>query len=108
MSYHFNVYILTTTSKKVLYTGFTNDLPQRLTEHYLNRGQSKTFAGRYYCYHLLHFENYQYVNDALTREKEIKGWSREKKLKLIKTFNPQLLFLNKEIMKWPPDYLYHR
>ncbi len=108
MAYSYHVYILTNTSKKVLYTGFTNDLPQRLTEHYLNRGKYKTFAGRYYSYHLLFYEHYKYVNDALAREKEIKGWRREKKIDLIKSFNPKFLFLNNEVMEWPPNYLYHR
>lgn len=108
MAYSFHVYILTNTSKNVLYTGFTNDLEQRLTEHYLNKGNHKTFAGRYYCYHLLFYEHYQYVNDALAREKEIKGWRRDKKLELIKSFNPEFLFLNKEVMEWPPKNLYHR
>ncbi len=108
MAYSFHIYIVTNSTKNVFYTGFTNDLAQRLTEHYINKGNFKTFAGRYYCYHLLHYENYQYVNDAIAREKEIKGWRREKKIALIRSINPDLQFLNKDIMDWPPKYLYHR
>lgn len=40
-------YITTNPAKKVLYTGMTNDLAQRMVEHYLNRGHTKTFAGRF-------------------------------------------------------------
>lgn len=74
----------------------------------MNKGKAKTFAGRYYCYNLVYYEVHQYVNDALAREKEIKGWTRVKKLNLIKSENPKQLFLNKEIMDWPPEQLIHR
>ena len=106
--YSFFVYITTNPSKSVLYTGFTNDLSQRLVEHYMNRGSIKSFAGKYYCYNLLYYECEQYVYDAMDREKEIKGWTRIKKLSLIKSENPKLSFLNKEIMEWPPKDPVHR
>ncbi|MFZ1808514.1 MAG: GIY-YIG nuclease family protein [Cyclobacteriaceae bacterium] len=97
-------YITTNPAKKVLYTGMTNDLAQRMVEHYLNRGQPKTFAGRYYCYLLVYYEEFQWVQDALAREKEIKGWTRNKKLKLILETNPSMNFLNASIMGiWPPN-----
>ena len=83
------VYILTNPGKTVLYTGVTNDLYTRVLEHYQNRGNRKTFAGRYYCYKLIYFERYSDVNMAIEREKEIKDISREKKEELIKTINPQ-------------------
>ncbi len=106
--YTFFVYIITNPTKSVLYTGFTNNLEQRLVEHYMNRGKKKTFAGRYYCYYLLYYEVHQYVYNAMDREKEIKGWTRAKKLDLIKLENEKLLFLNKELMDWPPTDLFHR
>jgi putative endonuclease len=108
MAYSFHVYIITNSTKSVLYTGFTNDLPQRLTEHYLNKGTTNSFTGKYHCYYLLYQEHHQYVNNAIAREKEIKGWIRTKKLDLIKSVNPRLKFLNKDVMEWPPAYLYHR
>lgn len=87
----------------VLYTGMTNNLTQRIIEHYLNRGQEETFAGKYYCYNLIFYETYQYANDAIARETEIKKWRREKKLNLIKSFNPSWTFLNAQICEgWPP------
>ena len=107
-NYTFFVYLITNSSKSVLYTGFTNNLQQRLTEHYINRGTKITFAGRYYCYNLLYYEVHQYVYNAMDREHEIKGWTRAKKMDLIKSDNPELLFLNKEIMEWPPEELIHR
>lgn len=55
-----------------------------MTEHYLNRGKRKTFAGRFYCYCLVYWEDFQWIQDVIAREKEIKGWVREKKLELIK------------------------
>ena len=106
--YTFFVYLITNPSRSVLYTGFTNNLQQRLTEHYINRGKKNTFAGKYYCYNLLYYEVHQYVNNAMEREKEIKGWTRQKKIELIKTDNPDLLFLNSETMDWPPTEMFHR
>ena len=102
----FYVYTLTNELKTVLYTGVTNDLLQRITEHYQNRGHDKTFCGRYNVYFLLYFEGHNYINNAIAREKEIKGWSREKKMKMIVTMNPKLEFLNREVFgKWPPEEL---
>jgi putative endonuclease len=90
---NFFIYITTNPAKTVLYVGMTNDLYTRLTQHYENRGKPKTFAGRYYCYNLVYYERHASAHAALDREKEIKGWSRAKKLALIKTLNPSLNFL---------------
>lgn len=106
--YSFFVYITTNPNKTVLYTGITNYLEQRIIEHYMDRERKTSFAGKYYCYNLLYYEVYQYVNDAIDREKQIKGWTRIKKLRLIKRENPNFNFLNKEIMDWPPKDLVHR
>jgi putative endonuclease len=105
----FFVYILTNVLKTVLYTGVTNNLQQRIIEHYQNRGQPQTFCGRYNVYWLLYHEEHRYINDAIAREKELKGWSREKKLKLIAEMNKELTFLNEELFdKWPPEELTSR
>lgn len=100
--YNFYTYILTNYSKKVLYTGMTNDLDRRLCEHYFGIDQKDSFTSKYKCYYLLWFERYQYVNHAIEREKEIKGWLRSKKIQLIEEENPNWNFLNKDIMEWPP------
>lgn len=101
--HNFHIYIVTNPTKTVLYIGVTNDLPQRLIEHFLNKGTKKTFTGRYNCYNLLYYENFQFIEDAIAREKELKGWSRKKKEVLIATINPDWEFLNPKIMGWPPD-----
>jgi putative endonuclease len=100
----YSVYILTNYNKTVLYTGITNNLEVRIIEHYSQAGNSKSFTGKYYVHFLLYFEDYKYVNEAIAREKEIKGWKRIKKEELIKSMNPQFKFLNIEVFgKWPPD-----
>jgi len=88
------VYILTNPSKTVLYIGVTNSLTTRLIQHFENRGKKKTFAGRYSCYQLIYYEVYQYINEAIAREKQLKRWSRKKKETLINKENPNWNFLN--------------
>ena len=103
------IYIVTNPEKKVLYIGVTNNIVQRLIEHWINRGHQKTFAGRYFCCNLLYYESFQYVNDAITREKELKGWRRQKKIDLILTMNPDLIFLNDTVCNgWPPKEITNR
>ena len=97
------IYIVTNPERTVLYIGVTNNLDSRLTEHFFNKGKPKTFAGKFYCHNLVYFEEFQYINDAIAREKELKGWSRSKKEALIKTKNPDWTFLNNAVCRcWPP------
>ncbi len=103
--YNFWVYILTNPARTVLYTGMTNDLAGRLKEHYDQRGKSQTFTGRYNCYNLVYYEWYKYVLNAIAREKEIKNWTREKKVELIEEHNPDWEFFNAFICgQWPPRF----
>ena len=95
------VYITTNSSKTTLYVGITNDIPSRILEHGLNAGNPETFAGKYHCFNLLYYEEFQYVNDAIAREKEIKKWRRDKKEQLINSVNPEWRFLNKELGLYP-------
>ena len=105
----YTVYILTNKTRTVLYTGVTNNLFQRVSEHYLDRIDKKTFAGKYNVHFLLYFESHNYVLNAIAREKEIKGWSRKKKVDLILSFNPELKFLNEEVFgEWPPSFFQDR
>ena len=101
--HQYYIYIVTNSTKTVLYIGVTNNLERRLTEHYFNSGKQRTFTGKYNCYNLIYSENFQWVEDAIDRETEIKGWSRKKKEYLIAHVNPEWKFLNNEIMKWPPS-----
>jgi Predicted endonuclease containing a URI domain len=80
------VYILTNKSK-TLYTGLTNDLKRRVYQH-----RNKLIPGftcQYKLNRLVFFETTTDVRAAITREKQIKGWTRRKKLALIESVNPR-------------------
>jgi putative endonuclease len=94
-SYRYVVYILTNNRKNVLYTGVTSNFIQRLMEH--KNGTKGWFTKKYQCHYLVYYEYHQYIISAIDREKEIKGWGREKKEKLINDFNPEWKFLNERI-----------
>ncbi len=94
-NHQYFVYILTNIHRTILYTGITRDLSQRLTQHQQNT-QAHSFTHRYNCHYLLYYEVHAYVHNAIAREKEIKGWRREKKQQLIREFNPDWRFLNEE------------
>ena len=87
------VYIVTNPARNVLYIVITNNLTNRLAQHYENRGTPQTFAGRYFCYNLIYFEEYTDSLAAIAREKELKGWARTKKEALIAMQNPGWEFL---------------
>ena len=95
MDQQYCIYILTTWNDKVLYVGVTNDLQRRLFEH-----KNKTiegFSSRYNIDKLIYYECGQYINDAIAREHEIKGWIRAKKIELINAFNPEWKDLSVEL-----------
>ena len=94
MPHHYYVYLVTNPAKTAVYTGVTNDVRRRIQEHFDNRGNPSTFAGRYFCYNLVYYEAFDQINGAIAREKEIKGWTRAKKNALIEADNPQWLTLN--------------
>ena len=93
----FSIYILTNFHKTVLYIGVTNDLSRRLLEHMT--GSFPGFTKKYNCCYLVYYEQFQYVNDAIYREKELKNWRREKKERLINSFNPDWKFLNNRFIR---------
>ncbi len=81
----------------MLYIGVTNDLRRRLFEHKENKGNVKSFTGKYLCYNLVYYEHFADIQNAIDREKQIKKYRREKKDALIHQFNPEWRFLNDEI-----------
>lgn len=96
--HNYFVYILTNFHRRVLYTGVTNNLERRMLEHKIgSQLKNKSFTGRYNCIYLIYWEHFRYIQDAILREKELKGWRREKKISLIKKFNPELKFLNNKL-----------
>ncbi len=80
------VYIMTNTYNTVLYTGVTNNLVRRLKEH-RNCIFTNAFTSRYNIHKLVWYEIYPYIEDAIAREKQIKGGSRMKKIELIEKTN---------------------
>lgn len=96
--YNFYVYILTNKAKTVLYTGVTNNLKRRLEEHN-EKINPNSFTARYNIEFLVYYEKFTWVQQAILREKEIKGWRREKKLELIRAFNENFEFLNNRFVK---------
>jgi len=89
------VYIMTNKYKDVLYIGVTSNLPQRVFQH--EKGYFGGFTRKYNCHYLIYYEQFDDIETAIAREKQIKKWRREKKNKLISSFNPDWKFLNKDV-----------
>lgn len=85
MNKQFYVYIMTNKNNTVLYTGVTNDLPRRVYEH--KNKLLDGFTKKYNIDKLVFYEVYDDINNAIAREKQIKGGSRAKKIKLIEEMN---------------------
>ena len=81
------VYMLSNRRNGVLYTGVTNDLRRRLSEHRSGLDPS-SFTARYHLKRLVYFETTPDIRAAIAREKQIKGWLRRKKVALIEAMNP--------------------
>lgn len=92
MSYY--VYILTNKSN-TLYVGVTNDLKRRLYEH-VNK-LIPGFTSKYNLNKLIYFAEFNQIEEAITIEKKLKGWTRKKKIDLIKNLNPEFNDLSKRI-----------
>jgi len=100
-SHNYFVYILTNKHKTVLYIGVTNDVKVRIHSH-RNPGLVTRipFATKYQCFYLVYYERFQWIEDAIDREKQLKKWSRSKKENLINNCNPNWNFLNDELDEW--------
>lgn len=79
------VYIMTTKRNTALYTGVTNDLRKRASEHRF--GLAKGFTKRYHLNKLVYYEVFEDPASAITREKQIKAGSRQKKVDLVRRLN---------------------
>ncbi len=80
------VYILTNQLGNVMYIGITNDLTRRIYEHM--HKLVKGFTTKYNVDKLIYYEQYGDVREAITREKQLKGWTRAKKNTLVESMNP--------------------
>ncbi|MHB1154580.1 MAG: GIY-YIG nuclease family protein [Eubacteriales bacterium] len=84
---YYYVYIITNWNNKVLYIGITNNLLRRLSEH-----KNKIYKGFTANYNINKLVYYEYTTDviaAINREKQLKGWTRTKKVQLIENKNPE-------------------
>ena len=90
------VYILASKRNGTLYTGFTSELIRRTIEH--KTSNTKSFTKKYNIKLLVYYETSNYVLNAIKREKEIKKWSRKKKIELIESMNPEWLDLSIDMM----------
>ena len=91
------VYILTNKHHTVLYTGVTRDLIRRVYEH-RTHADPKSFTAKYKVTKLVYFEETTDINAAIEREKQIKGWSRDRKTDLIFEKNPHWVDLYNQLL----------
>jgi putative endonuclease len=84
--HQYYVYIITNKVNTVLYIGVTNNIVTRTWEH--KQKIYKGFSSRYECNKLVYYEEFQWIQDAIAREKQLKGGSKKKKIGLILKDNP--------------------
>jgi putative endonuclease len=96
----YHVYIMTNRSK-TLYTGVTNDIERRVYEH--KQKLVNGFTKRYNLTMLVYYETTNDVQSAISREKQIKGWLRRKKIALIESVNPEWADLSDGWYEEQPD-----
>ena len=94
---HYYVYILTNKNHTVLYTGVTGNLIRRIYEH-RNEADPNSFTAKYQVHKLVYFEETGDVKAAIEREKQIKSWSRDRKIDLIFEKNPHWVDLYNQIL----------
>jgi putative endonuclease len=82
----------------VLYIGITNDIERRMFEHKYER-DPKSFVGKYNLDRLVYYEPFPSAPEAIAFEKQLKGWSREKKKRLIRETNPTWRDLAEDFMR---------
>ena len=83
--YRFFVYIMSSKSR-VIYTGMTNDIVERVREHKLHL--LKGFTKKYKITRLVYFETLKYADNCIDREKQVKDWTRARRVALIQSVNP--------------------
>jgi len=90
------VYIMTSKSR-ILYIGVTSNLLQRVYEH--KNALVPGFTQKYHCHKLIYYEFFESIEDAIDREKQLKGWNRSKKLGLIHAMNPHWQDLSESLLQ---------
>ncbi len=90
------IYILTNKKNGTLYTGVTSNLSKRIFEH--KNEITKSFTAKYNCKILVYFEQFEDMENAILREKQLKSGSRKKKIALIESMNPNWKDLYDDIL----------
>lgn len=96
----YSVYVMSSRSG-TLYIGITNNIYRRALEH--KRGDVEGFASKYGCNRLVYYEGFDDVHKAIGREKQLKGWTRARKIALIESKNPRWEDLAE---KWGAEMLF--
>ncbi len=96
MDKQYTVYLMTNRTDRVIYTGVTSNLAKRVYEH--KNKLVPGFTSKYQIDKLVYYELFNDINEAIAREKQIKGGSRAKKLELIDGFNPGWQDLYDEVL----------
>lgn len=99
MQYGGSVYILTNKNRTTLYVGVTSNLAARIQEH-REKKYPNSFTARYNLDRLVFYENFTRIEEAIAREKQLKGGSRKKKEDLIDAFNVMWRDLSDEVLSW--------
>ncbi len=89
------IYILSNKRRNVLYIGVTSNLFSRVYEH--RHGIGSKFTSKYKCIDLVYYDSFPTIDEAITKEKQLKKWKRAWKDKLIHSFNPTLRDLYDEV-----------
>lgn len=90
-----SIYFMTNKGRNVIYIGVTSDLIARVLEH--KRGNGSQFTRKYNCTDLIYFESFSTIQEAISREKQLKNWHKEWKWNIVREFNPQLIDLSESI-----------
>ncbi|OGE79074.1 MAG: excinuclease ABC subunit C [Candidatus Doudnabacteria bacterium RIFCSPHIGHO2_01_FULL_46_14] len=88
---------MTNQNHSVLYIGVSNSLLRRGYEHKTKQSYHNSFTKKYNINKLVHYEEYRDIRDAIAREKQLKGGSRQKKIDLVNSMNPTWRDLYDEI-----------
>ena len=97
MNTYYYIYILTNKVNTVLYTGQTSSLLERVQQHH--QGMAEGFTKRYGIHKLVYYETAEDLDGALYREKQIKGYTRKKKIALIENMNPKWADLSDKLVE---------
>ena len=95
-------YILSNKARTVLYIGVTNDLIKRIYEHRYKNGSK--FTSKNKCFYLMAFEYFERIEDAITKEKQMKFWKRSWKMEWIYNQNPNFIDLYPLLVDESFDY----